>query len=150
MHHRTAVELVVSKVRAAINVRFPSDQPTILFTDRGEGFFDPRTGTITPEYKQAARNHGFKVFQGDNAANQPGQANLGQLLLHETAVAWIRYRLARTLPAEPWNETVEQYGTRLRGIVADINDNLDVDGLCRAFPTRIQKVIDREGDNIPH
>ena len=70
--------------------------------------------------------------------------------MHETTVSWIRYRLARTLPAEPWNEIVEQYGAGLRSIVADINDNLEVDALCRSFPKRIQKVIDAEGDNIPH
>ena len=135
-------------MRAAVNVRFSSDQPTTLFTDRGAGFFDPGTGVITAEYKQAAQEHGFKVFQGENASLQPGQANLGQVLLHETAVSWIRYRLARTLPAEPWAETVEQFSARLRSIAADINDNLNVEGLCKDFPKRIQQIIDVGGDNI--
>ena len=143
-----AVPLVVSKTRAAINVRFPSDQPDILFVDRGKGFFDPRTGLITAEYNDAARAHNFKVFQGDDASLQPGQANLGQLLLHETAVAWIRYRLTRTLPARAWEETVDEYGARLRDIATDINDNLNVEGLCWEFPERIQAVLDNEGDNI--
>ena len=100
------------------------------------------------EYKEAARENGFHVFQGDYASVQPGQANLGQLLLHETAVSWIRYRLTRTLPAKPWEETVEQFSKRLRDIATDINANLNVEGLCKEFPQRVQAVVDNEGDNI--
>jgi hypothetical protein len=33
-------------------------------------------------------------------------------------------------------------------IVQDINDTLDVEGLCRAFPKRVQAVVDAQGDRI--
>ena len=48
----------------------------------------------------------------------------------------------------PWEETVEELGTRLRSICQDINDNCDVEGLCRKFPKRIQDVVDAKGDRI--
>ena len=66
----------------------------------------------------------------------------------ETAVSWIWHRLTRTLPAKPWEETVEQFSTRLRNIATDINAHLNVEGLCNEFPQRIQAVVDNEGDNI--
>ena len=143
-----AAPLIVRKVRAALNVRFPADQPKVLFVDRGKGFFDPATGVITTEYKEAAREANLKVFQGDDASIQPGQANLGQLLLHETAVSWVRYRLARTLPAKAWEESVDEFGTRLRSIAHDINSQLNVEGLCKEFPSRVEAVLEQGGDNI--
>ena len=30
------------------------------------------------------------------------------------------------------------------------NDTLNVEGLCRAFPQRLQKLVDRDGDRISH
>ena len=35
-------------------------------------------------------------------------------------------------------------------IVQDINDTLNVEGLCRAFPQRLQKLVDRDGHRISH
>ena len=55
---------------------------------------------------------------------QPGQ--LQEMMLHETAVAWMRLRLSKTKPREPWTETREQYGTRLKEIAAYINAEYDV------------------------
>ena len=111
-------------------------------------FFDPATGVITTEYKEAAREANLKVFQADDASIQPGQANLGQLLLHETGVSWVRYRLARTLPAKAWEESVDEFGTRLRSIANDINSQLNVEGLCKEFPSRVEAVLEQGGDNI--
>ena len=54
------------------------------------------------------------------------------------------------LDARPWEETVEAYASRLKGIVQDINDKLDVDGLCRALPRRLQNIVDAEGGRINH
>ena len=39
--------------------------------------------------------------------------------------------------------------SRLEEVAQDINDNLDVDGLCREFPYRIADVISRGGDRLP-
>ena len=52
------------------------------------------------------------------------------------------------MPREPWTETVEEYTTRLKGIVQYINDHHDVDGLCREFPDRLRELVDNEGDRI--
>ena len=53
-------------------------------------------------------------YYGDDASIQPG--NLQQVMLHETAVGWIRYRERAKRPATPWQETYAEFGTRLRGI----------------------------------
>ena len=63
-------------------------------------------------------------------------------MLHETAVSWIRLLLARSVPAKAWEETREQYTARLKAVCRDINDNLEVEALCRALPTRIDKLVD--------
>ncbi len=70
-------------------------------------------------------------------------------MLHETAVAWVRRRETVPVPQtrEPWHETVE-YGTRICSICQHVNEHFDVEGLCRKFPERLQKVVDAEGDRI--
>ena len=136
----------VTKVRHAVNARFPGDdQPSILFTDRGQAFYT-LAGHITGEYQAALQEHSFKAFAGDNASTQPGK--MGDVLLHETAVSWIRYREGKTRPKEPWHESVADFGVRLKAICQDINDTLEVDDLCRAFPKRLHKLKDREGDRL--
>ena len=70
---------------------------------------------------------------------------LQEVLLHETVVAWVRSREKVTQPKYPWTETEAQYGSRLRGICQYINQNYDVDGLCRALLKRVQKVVDAGG-----
>ena len=77
---------------------------------------------------------------------QPG--NLQDLMLHETAVAWVRNREKVTQPEEPWTETVQEFAARLRGISAYSNQHYDVDGLCRELPMRLQKLKDNAGDRI--
>ena len=49
---------------------------------------------------------------------------------------------------KPWEETPEQFATRLKGIVKEINETLNVEGLCRAFKQRVQKLVVRDGDRI--
>ena len=140
--------ILVSKVRAAINVRFQggATQPDTIWTDRGKGFYSPCTGGITAGYKEALRTHHFKPAMGEDASIQPG--SLQELMLHETAVAWIRLRLTKCVPGHAWEESREAYGTRLKGVVDDINRSLDVEGLCRGFLKRIEKLVDREGGRL--
>ena len=139
--------ILVAKVRAALNIRFQGgDQPKTLFVDRGQGFFATNGGRISDPYKEALREHGLRSHCGDDGSRQPGSS--GDLMLHETAVAWIRYRERKTLPREPWNETVEEYTSRLKAIVQHCNDNHDIDSLCREFPDRMQMLVDNEGDRI--
>jgi hypothetical protein len=140
--------LLVAKVRAAVNKRFQNgvDQPDVLWTDRGKGFYHTGNGLITGGYKQALTDHGFRAALGDDASVQPG--NLQELMLHETAVAWIRLRLGRTVPAKPWDETRDAYTKRLKEICVDINANLNVDKLSRAFRKRILQLVERKGGRL--
>ena len=69
------------------------------------------------------------AFMGDDAARQPG--SLQEMMLHETAVAWIRRGLTCTLPAKPWEETWEDFSARMRKVVQKISKEYNVDGLCR-------------------
>ena len=85
-------------------------------------------------------------IHSDPASSQPG--NLQDFLLHETAVAWIRYREKKSKPKVPWEETPAELGQRLRAICQDINDNLEVDDLCRRFPKMLQEIVDAEGDRL--
>ena len=139
--------ILVAKVRAALNVRFQgSDAPSILFVDKGRGFYNCRWSTITPEFKAALAEHELTVYYGDDASVQPG--NLQEVMLHETAVAWIRPREAITKPSRAWEETADEFGARLSGICEDINQHCDVAGLCRKLPERAQAVADAEGGRI--
>jgi len=88
----------------------------------------------------------LKAFNGDDASKQPGE--LQEVMLHGTAVSWIRVRERRTRPATPWTETPEEHATRLRAICQAINEKCDVEGLCRKFPERVQGVVDAKGDRI--
>ena len=138
----------MSKVRSALNLRFQGGTaPDVLFTDRGQGFYTIKQGKITPEYKAALQEHGLRAYYGDDASIQPG--SLQEVLLHETAVAWIRRRESQTQPRQAWTETVAEFSSRLRAIAQHINNNYDVDGLCRGLPKRLQLLIDAEGDRIP-
>ena len=83
---------------------------------------------------------------GSDAREQPG--SLEDLMLHETAVAWLRLLLARSTPARPWQETREDYATRLRGACGHANEKYDVTGLCQELPQRLQKLVDQEGDRL--
>lgn len=135
-------------MRAAVNLRFQNGatQPKTLWVDRGKGFYHPHTGAITREYKQALATHGFKAALGDDASIQPGR--LQELMLHETAVSWMRRRLARTVPAKAWEETPREYAVRLKTCCDEINAELNVEGLCRGFPKRIDKLVQKKGGRL--
>ena len=69
-------------------------------------------------------------------------------MLHETAVAWCRYKLARNVPSRPWLETLEDYKVRLKQVVADINAEHDVAGLCRELPDRVAELAKLKGARL--
>ena len=141
--------VLVSKVRSAVNLRFQSaNKPSVIFVDRGQGFYANITGKITHKFKAALQEHSLKAFNGEDASLQPGR--LQELMLHETAVSWIRYRENSTRPSCAWQETPAQLGIRLREICRDINENLEVERLCRALPRRLDKLIQAKGDRIDH
>lgn len=139
--------ILMQKVRVALNVRFQgTTAPRVIFVDRGNGFYVQVTGEVTPLYSSALRKHGLKNFMGSNCGLQPGQ--LGDVLLHETAVAWIRHRERSTVPALAWEETYEAFSQRLKCIVHDFNCKHNVEGLCREFPDRLAQLVDNAGGKL--
>ena len=60
--------LLAAKARSTINARFRAgDKPCVVFTDRGRGFYDPRTGNLTGEYRVALQDNGLRAFMGSDA-----------------------------------------------------------------------------------
>ena len=98
------------------------------------------------KYKAALELHGLQAFQGSNAAQQPGK--LSDMLLHETVAAWIRLKLSRTLQARPWEESPKQLITRLKRVAARINQEYNVDVLCKGLPKRVQLLLQRGGGKL--
>ena len=120
--------------------------PRILFTDRGTGMYAP-TGRIVEKYARAVKSAGFHVHWGDDASQQ--SPDLGDVVLHETAVAWIRARLRKEKPVGvPWEESQQQWSQRVRRVVKRINETYDVNGLCSEFPERLEKVVAGEGERL--
>ena len=142
--------VLVAKVRSALNVRFQNatTQPQVLFTDRGRGFYVPNSGDIQPEYEEALAENDLQVFMGTNASKQPG--SMQDFLLHETAVSWLRNRLAESTPKECWKETRAEYGSRLKRCCEEINKELDVEGLCKQLPKRLKLLKDGEGKRLKY
>ena len=140
--------ILVARPRAAVNARWPgrSRKPACVFVDRGKGFYNSGNGKITPEFRAALTEHGFTAFWGHDASVQPG--HLQELMLHEAAVAWLRHRLTETLPKLSWKETPDQFAARLRSCCAGVNEDLDVEGLCRDFPRRVALLHERNGGRL--
>ena len=111
-------------------------------------FWATNSGKITGEFTAALLENDLKTYYKDDAGMQPG--NLQEVMLHETAVSWIRRGEALKRWPNPWEVTLEQFATRLKGVVKEINEPLNVKGLCRAFKQRVQKLVDRDGDRISH
>ena len=70
---------------------------------------------------------------------QPGI--LVDMMLHETAVSWVRKQLAVTTPKENWLETPEEYSTRLKRCCDKVNAECDVEGLWRDCVDSTQSVL---------
>ena len=104
------------------------------------------SGAITPEYKGALAQNDFKAITGDNAVTQPG--SLQDVLLHETAVSWLRHRLSRSTAAKCWQESREEYARRLKRCCEEVNKECDVEGLCKGLPKRMKLLQDTDGDRL--
>ena len=88
--------LLVAAVRKSLNIRFQNTPaPKTLFVDRGPGFWATNSGRITRGYKAMLQENGLKTYYKDDAGILPG--NLQEVLLHETAVSWIRQSLGKKL-----------------------------------------------------
>ena len=83
---------------------------------------------------------------GDDAARQPG--SLWEMMLHETAVSWIRRGLTWSLPPKPWEESVDDYTARLKAVVQRINSEYNVEGLCKELPLRVRDLHEAQGGRL--
>ena len=120
--------------------------PRHIFTDRGTGMYNP-VGKVVQLYAAAVKKAGFNLHWGPDASRQ--SPDMGDILLHETAVAWLRKRMKAEKPQVlPWEETQDQWATRARQAVCHINANHDVAGLCREFPSRLQSVVETQGGRL--
>ena len=128
------------------------NMPRTLFTDRGPGFYHRTHGSVTSDYAEACKKQNFKLWAGSDAkrGDHAQPPDIGDVLLHETAMAWVRAKLAKTGQElkQPWKETPRELGKRLAGIMTDINQNCDVDGLCREFPERLETLKKRKGGRL--
>jgi hypothetical protein len=61
-----------------------------------------------PSLQDSIAFNNLKAFWGDDISAQPG--NLQEMMLRETALAWIRHRLTISTPKEPAEETQCEYG----------------------------------------
>ena len=93
-------------------------------------------------------DNGLTAIMGDDASKQPGA--MADMMLHETAVSWVRKRLAVTTPKENWLETREEYSTRLKRCCEKVNAECDVEGLCRQYPKRLKLLKDKEGGRLKY
>ena len=99
------------------------------------------------KYKSAALEGGFKLYWGDDASMQ--SPDMGDVLLHEAAVAWFRKLMQKQLPeCAPWEETPLAWAKRARRAVLHINENFDVPALCREFPTRLHALASGSGERL--
>ena len=100
-----------------------------------------------------------KVLSCPRARREIGQEapteqppDLADVLLHETANAWLAHRLDRSALqlAEPWKESPHDFERRLQACVRDLNSTCDVRGLCMDFPERLRELGRRGGDRLKH
>ena len=120
--------------------------PSVLFTDPGTGMYTSN-GYIVRDFSNAVDAAGFRTYWGSNAKKQA--PDMGDLLLHETAVSWFRAKMRREKPSVlPWCETRAQWKDRITRCVRAINAEYDVAGLRREFPARLLDCQERGGDHI--
>ena len=138
--------MAIARIPAILKALFGGDaKPRVVMTDKGKGFYHG-SGRITDEYAAALEASGLRPLMGHDNVIQPGDCQ--ELMLHETAVAWVRRKLERCLPAEPWTETRAEFKARLKTVAQQINKEYDVAGLTHEWPDRIEAVAAASGGRI--
>ena len=69
--------------------------PRHILTDRGTGMYNP-VGKVVQAYAAAVENAGFNLHWGLDSSRQ--SPDMGDVLLHETAVSWFRERMKAEKP----------------------------------------------------
>lgn len=121
--------------------------PRVVFSDRGPGFYAP-IGYINHEYADALRRHGFRPYAGDDAREQP--PDVPDCLPHERAAAWTKEWMSKhPIPRAGGLDKMEaMVKVRLRQCAAHINENHDVDALCRRFPKTMRELKKAKGERL--
>ena len=129
-------------------------KPKVVFSDRGPGFYNPRYGVITSDYDAALRSFGFEPWAGTHALQGPRRqpGDVADILLHETAISWLKQRLAKSdaLVKRAWQETPAQFAERLAAAAGDVNATCSVEDLCRSWRKRLQELVQNRGDRLRH
>ena len=99
-------------------------------------------------YKEGLVANKFKAFAGDEAKWQP--PDIPDVLPHETVVAWVRafFKKHPFKESPNVNTTYALFAKLLKECEAHINQNYDVDGLCKSFPSRIEALLKTRGDRL--
>ena len=72
------------------------------------------------------------------------------MLLHETAISWLRREEEKSRPVVPWEETPQELAARLQRAVDHINTTFQVRGLSLEFPDRLKLLGEKtKGDRLP-
>ena len=103
-------------------------------------------GSISASIDLELTEGGFRPFAGHFAAEQP--PDIPDVLLHETAISWVKSREGKTKPPKAWEETREAFTARMRGIVQEVNASCDVEGLCYGFLKRLGELVERKGARL--
>ena len=87
------------------------------------------------------------MFWGADAKKQ--SPDMGDVLLHETAVSWFRGRLRKAKPEVlPWLETRAQWTERAKRVLREVNAEYEVRNLCLEMPARIKELNELKGDRL--
>ena len=102
-----------------------------------------------PAFRKWVRQKcGFKLFWRPDAKRQA--PDMPDLLLHETAVSWVRNVLRRMKPEVlPWKKSPVQWSRRMVRAVDEANQ-YDVEALCTDFPDRIQECLAADGAKLSY
>ena len=124
--------------------------PTVVFTDRGPGFYHPSSGNICPEYQGALEEQGFTAWAGENAKWQP--PDVPDILLHETAVAWVRSFLRQHPVKIGHNQAknIENLEEKLQEAESHINTYYEVEDLCKSLPRRLKELVEAKGSRLKY
>ena len=127
------------------------DQPKlarVLMSDCGTGMYAP-SGHVVAAYDCAVRECGFKLFWGPDAKRE--SPDMPDLLLHETAVSWLRGVLRRTKPdAVPWLETPAPWSRRMMKALDECNRASDAEGPRMQFTERVEECLAEGGARLSY
>ena len=74
---------------------------------------------------------------------------MGDVLLHETAVALFRKRMRYDLAmVMHWKETPQQWAARAKATVKKANMEYELSASCNEFPTRLRALVDNHGRRL--